>query len=242
MEKQAQLSEVITQRILHEIKDGTYKHESKLPPELEIAAYLGVSRSIIRDSLSALEREGFISRKQGVGTMINRHVLSVVTRMDLEEEFLDMIANTGKVAGLLRVSVSYGLAEEQLAQKLKIQPNTEVIHVTRVITADGQPAIYCIDSFSKALIRDGQYEEEDLRKPIFDFLTRFCHTEVFMDLTEVKAVAAEGDVASCFQVPNGTPLLFMDEVGYNFKGTPVLHSSEYYNNGIITHMVLRKKI
>ena len=63
-----------------------------------------------------------------------------------------------------------------------------------------------------------------------------------MDLTEVKAVPAEQEVAHCFQVPKGTPLLFMDEVGYNFKGIPVLHSSEYYNNGIITHMVLRKKI
>lgn len=242
MEKQSQLSEVITQRILHEIKNGIYKTESKLPPELEIAAFLGVSRSIIRDSLSALEREGFISRKQGVGTIINRHVLAVVTRMDLEEEFFEMISNTGKAPGLMDLSVSYGLADETLAHKLRIRPNTDVIHVTRVISADERPAIYCIDSFSKSLIVEENFDEEDLRKPIFDFLKKSCHTEVFMDLTEVKAVPAEQEVARCFQVPQGTPLLFMDEVGYNFKGLPVLHSSEYYNNGIITHMVLRKKI
>ena len=242
MEKQLQLSEVTTQRILHEIKNGMYKTESKLPPELEIAAYLGVSRSIIRDSLSALEREGFISRKQGVGTIINRHVLAVVTRMDLEEEFLDMISNTGKVPRQRDLTVSYGLADEDLAKKLRIPPDTEVIHVTRVITADEQPAIYCIDSFAKSLIIDNDFDEEDLRKPIFDFLKNKCNTEVFMDLTEVKALPAEKEVASCFQVPSGTPLIFMDEVGYNFKGVPVLHSSEYYNNGIITHMVLRKKI
>ena len=216
--------------------------ESKLPPELEISAYLGVSRSIIRDSLSVLEREGFISRKQGVGTIINRHVLAVVTRMDLEEEFLDMISNTGKVPRQLNLSVSYGLADATLTKKLKIRPDTEVIHVTRVITADEQPAIYCIDSFAKSLIIDNDFNEEDLRKPIFDFLKKCCHTEVFMDLTEVKAVPAEHEVASCFRVPCGTPLIFMDEVGYNFKGVPILHSSEYYNNGIITHMVLRKKI
>lgn len=242
MEKQLQLSEVTTQRILHEIKNGMYKTESKLPPELEIAAYLGVSRSIIRDSLSALEREGFISRKQGVGTIINRHVLAVVTRMDLEEEFLDMISNTGKVPRQRDLTVSYGLADENLAKKLRIRSDTEMIHVTRVITADEQPAIYCIDSFAKSLIIDNDFDEEDLRKPIFDFLKKKCNTEVFMDLTEVKALPAENEVASCFQVPSGTPLIFMDEVGYNFKGVPVLHSSEYYNNGIITHMVLRKKI
>ena len=169
MEKQSQLSEIITQRILYEIKNGIYKTEAKLPPELEIAEFLDVSRSIIRDSLSALEREGFISRKQGVGTIINRHVLAVVTRMDLEEEFFEMISNTGKAPGLMALSVSYGFADETLAQKLRIRPNTDVIHVTRVISADGQPAIYCIDSFAKSLIVEENFEEQDLRKPIFDF-------------------------------------------------------------------------
>lgn len=242
MEKQPQLSEVTTQRILHEIKYGTYKNESRLPPEVEIAAHLGVSRTIIRDSLSTLEREGFISRKHGVGTIINRHVLSVVTRMDLEEEFFDMITNTGRKAGLQSVRISHGPADYKMAAKLKIEPGTELIHVTRVVTADWLPAIYCVDSFAKSLVVDDGYTEENLGEPIFDFLKKYCDTEVYMDLTEVKAIAAEGDVAVCFGIAYGTPLLFMDEVGYNFKGEPVLHSSEYYNNGIITHMVLRKKI
>ncbi len=242
MEKQPQLSEVTTQRILYEIKHGTYKNETRLPPEVEIAAHLGVSRTIIRDSLSTLEREGFISRKHGVGTIINRHVLAVVTRMDLEEEFFEMISNTGRAAGLQSVRISHSLADGTLAKKLNIEPGTEMIHVTRVVTADGLPAIYCVDSFAKTLVVDESYTEENLEEPIFNFLKKYCHSEVFMDLTEVKAIAAEGDVAICFGVAYGTPILFMDEVGYDFKGEPVLHSSEYYNNGIITHMVLRKKI
>ncbi len=50
----------------------------------------------MRDCLSTLEREGFISRKHGIErTIINQHVLDVKVRLDLEEEFLDMIRSAG---------------------------------------------------------------------------------------------------------------------------------------------------
>ena len=49
-----------------------------------------------------------------------------------------------------------------------------------------------------------------------------------MDLTEVRAVAADSRLAAVFNTAEGTPLLHMDEVGYNFWGEPILMSKEYY--------------
>ena len=91
LQEEQRLSVRIMHRILQEIKTGIYQNLSRLPPEVEIAETLGVSRTVVRDSLSILEREGFVTRKHGLGTIINRHVLSVVTRIDLEKEFLVML-------------------------------------------------------------------------------------------------------------------------------------------------------
>ena len=55
-------------------------------------------------------------------------------------------------------------------------------------------------------------------------------------------LAAEGLPARALDVPPGTPLLHMDELGYDLRGHPVLHSDEYYADGILRHTVLRKKI
>lgn len=242
MERPLQLSEVATQKILYEMQVGSYRDVPRLPPEVEIAAHLGVSRTIIRDSLATLEREGFISRRHGVGTIINRHVLSVVTRMDLEKEFLDMIECTGRRASVPYLRVWYGLAGDELAGKLGIDPTAEVIHIARIVAADGEAVIYCTDSIAKALIAANGYMEDDLRKPVFDFLEKYCNTEVYMDLTEVRAVAADEEVAGWFGIAVGSPVLFMDEVGYSLRGEPVLHSREYYKDRALKHMVLRKKI
>ena len=54
--------------------------------------------------------------------------------------------------------------------------------------------------------------------------------------------AADAERADVFQIPQGSPLLYIDELGYNFVGQPILYSQEYYANGIFKHTILRKKI
>lgn len=242
MKKAVQLSEQITQKLLLEIRGGIYLNEKRLPPEVEIANHLGVSRTVVRDCLAALEREGFISRKHGVGTIINRHVINVKTRMDLEQEFLEMIESTGQKAEIVYTDVKETIASKQIAEKLQIKEDEPIFQVARMITADEKPAIYCIDHIAKNLLKEKDYNIEELKEPIFHFLEKYCHVEVYMDLTEVKAVGANKTVANFFNIANGSPLLYMDEVGYNFKGEPILNSQEYYMDGVLRHMVLRKKI
>jgi len=237
-----QLSEQVTQRLLQEIQSGIYFNYNRLPSEVEIAEYLGVSRTVIRDCLAVLEREGFISRKHGVGTIINRHVINVETRIDLEQEFLEMIESTGQKAKIAYAEVREINADTQIAEKLHIKEDDSVFQVVRMITADDKPAIFCTDHIAKKLLKETKYDTEELKLPIFHFLRKYCHVEVYMDLTEVKAVGADETVAVFFHIDVGSPLLYMDEVGYNFKGTPVLYSQEYYMDGILKHMMMRKKI
>lgn len=242
MKQTVQLSEQITQRLLLEIRSGIYSHDKRLPPEVEISDYLGVSRTVIRDCLAVLEREGFISRKHGVGTIINRHVINVKTRMDLEQEFLEMIESTGQRAAITYTDIQETVAGKEIAEKLNIKENDPIFQVVRLITADDKPAIYCIDHIAKKLLKEADYDVEELKKPIFHFLNKYCNVEVYLDLTEVRAVQASKTVAGFFNIAEGYPVLYMDEVGYAFKGQPVLYSQEYYMDGILKHMMLRKKI
>lgn len=242
MRQTVQLSEQITQRLLQEIRSGIYSYDKRLPPEVEISDYLGVSRTLIRDCLAVLEREGFISRKRGVGTIVNRHVINVKTRMDLEQEFLEMIENTGQRAEVIYTDIVETIAGKEIAEKLNIKEDDSIFRVVRMITADEKPAIYCIDHIAKKLLMETDYDKEELKKPIFHFLRKYCHVDVYLDLTEVRAIGANKTVAELFNVTEGYPLLYMDEVGYVFKGQPVLYSQEYYMDGILKHMMLRKKI
>ena len=92
------------------------------------------------------------------------------------------------------------------------------------------------------LIADSSYTEEDLRKPIFDFMERFCHVRGYMDLTGIHAVNADARVATALGIREGDAVLSLDEVWYDFDGEPLLFAKEYYREGLLTHTILRKRI
>lgn len=242
MEKPKQLSEKYTQCILQEIQKGIYAHADRLPPETDIAKHFGISRTLVRDCLSILEREGFVSRKHGIGTIVNQHVLKVKARLDLEREFLEMVEASGHKADIAYVNVDYCAADAVIAERLGVSEKSRILRSSRLITADGKPAIHCVDHIAERSIIVKDYDIQLLNKPVFEFINTYCKTEVFMDLSEIMAVEASQELSGVFGVPEGSPLLYIDEVGYNFVGQPILYSKEHYVGGILKHTILRKKI
>ena len=228
-------------QLLASMRDGEYANCERLPRESVLCVKLGISRTQLRDILASLEREGFITRRHGVGTIINRHVLDVQTRMDIEIEFLDMIRLNGYVPGVTNVCSAEEGASEKTAALLHVPVGTPMLRVSRLCTADGHPAIYCEDVIEKALIHD-EYTEEDLKWPIFHFLQKKCGLYPYLDLTDLRAVPADEKLAELFQTPLGSPLLYMEEVDYDIDGKPVFCSAEYFADGIFRHTVMRKKL
>ena len=82
----AVISQQIAARLLEELRDGRFASEERLPAEVELAAGLGVSRTVVRDALAELEREGYVERVRGIGTVINRQVVAVRGRLDQKFE------------------------------------------------------------------------------------------------------------------------------------------------------------
>lgn len=242
MRSQPIQSRTIRAQLLSAIRDGEYAKCDRLPRESVLSEMLGISRTQLRDILATLEREGFITRRHGVGTLINRYVLNAHARMDIEVEFLDMIRRSGFTPDVAFVQVSDGLADEGIASQLQIEEGAPIIRVSRLCTADGRPAIYCEDMFDKSIIQEENYTLKDLKLPIFDFLQQFCGVSVYLDLTDLKPIVADAAMAELLQVNVGAPLLQMDEVDYDIDGRPVFCSKEYFVDGIFRHTVLRKKL
>ena len=234
-------SKTIRTQLLTAMKEGEFSNCERLPRESVLSEQLGISRTQLRDILASLEREGFITRRHGVGTIINRHVLNVPARMDIEMEFLDMIRQSGYTPGIAFSTASEGFASEKEAELLQIEPSTPVLRFTRLCTADGRPAIYCEDVVEKSRIREG-YSEEDLHKPIFDFLQKHADLYSYLDLTDLHPALADATLAQHLQVPVGTPLLNFREVDFDIDGNPIFCSYQYFVDGAVQHTLLRKKL
>ena len=228
-------------QLIREMRSGVWAHASHLPRESELANIMGISRTQLRDILAVLECEGFITRRHGVGTLINRHVLQLPVRTDMEQEFMDMIHAGGHTPSVAFVNIETSPATEEEAGKLQLQPGTPLQRCRKLCTASKHPAIYCEDMFDASLLRVG-VTEKDFRVPVFQLLQDNCRINCFMDVAQLKPVVADEALADILQIAPGTPLMYIEEVDYDVDGHPVLFSRQYFVNDYFRHTIIRKRL
>ncbi|HVQ50301.1 MAG TPA: GntR family transcriptional regulator [Mycobacterium sp.] len=105
-----------------------------VPPERELAARFGVSRETVRQALHELLVEGRIERR-GRGTVVSRPKL--VQPLSLRS-YTEGAAERGRVPGRLPVTWEDLPASAEMGEALEISVGDTVMHVERVLLADGQ--------------------------------------------------------------------------------------------------------
>ena len=123
----AVISDRIVSALLEELRTGRYAQTDRLPAEVDLAAELGVSRTVIRDALSEMERAGYIERVRGIGTVVNRTVLNLRSRLDQKLEYYPLIRSFGSSPHADGIQIYPIRAGAELARDLAIAPGDEVI-------------------------------------------------------------------------------------------------------------------
>lgn len=240
LQRRASLAKSVA-RILRQRLKSAYAGGGRLPSEPDIATELGVSRGTVRQALTILEREGAVFRRQGSGTFVNPYLLRIQARVETAYEFTDLIRQAGFQAGIRLLSVVRQTVPGDIAGAMNIDPDSEALIVTKLFTADEQPAIHCTDVVPVDLIRE-PYAEAELAAPIFQFLERRCYQIIAHVLADILPQVADGDLSRLLDIPPGSPLLRFDEVGFNNLNKPVLFSRVYYKDQYVRFSVWRKKV
>ncbi len=240
------LADQVLEILIRRIQGGVYPSGSQLSPESDLAVEFGVSRATIRSALGVLASRGLVVRRQGAGTFVSQ--LSRI-RNPLNEfiAFPDLIASNGFEPGFTQIGAAEIQADSDLAKALVIEPGSEVLLVRKVFTADGAPVIYCINHIPAWVYRDHCSPEEvvqpGITQPIFEFLEHRCGQRVECYLASVRAEIVQNCDMQDFPLHYEplTPMLVIDEIGYNTDGRPVHHSIEYHPDNWMKFELIRSR-
>lgn len=235
----AVISDRIVASLLEELRTGRYARADRLPAEVDLAAELGVSRTVIRDALSEMERAGYVERVRGIGTVVNRAVLGLRSRLDQKLEYYPLIRSFGSYPHADGIQVFPIRAGEELARDLEIEPGDDVICIKKRILADTTPVIYSIDYLPRALFGARDYTRIDLTGGVFDILERECHQQISSNVAHLKASCGDDAIRSAMRLAPGEAMLLLDEVCFNRLCRPVMRSLSYYTN-FFDFSILRK--
>lgn len=177
------LTTKVYRQIMGMLKSGELDDYTRLPSELDLANKIGVSVSVARDALNIMDAEGYITRKRGIGSIINWEVIRTTCRYDLLNDFQVMIKTAG-----------YRAKTELLSCKtVTLDDGQEYLQILKIIYADDQPAIYIDDRMPVKLI-DGEYGEADFKdQSIYDFIQQRN-----MKIPEIQLVQLNSRVGNDF--------------------------------------------
>lgn len=126
----------------HAIRDGLLdrlEHMSageQLPPERELAQELGVSRMTLRRALDDLVARGAVRRRHGAGVFATHPKLDQPL---LATSFTEDMRARGLTPGSRTLTFEVSPAGARIARQLHLTEDAEVITLTRLRLADGEP-------------------------------------------------------------------------------------------------------
>jgi GntR family transcriptional regulator len=217
--------------------------DGRLPTEADIAEMFGVSRGTVRSAVGALATRGLVVRKQGMGTFLKR-VPHLHNPIDEAIDFCEVIARNGRKPGQRFLKAAIETPDALIGEALE-QPGQPALVRHTVFTADGDPVIYCVNTFPLSVVRSELAErvvaDPQLSEPLYDFLEAECGERLEYHRSTIwPALAADCNLLEPVGHPLA-PVIVIDEIGYSAAGRPIVHSREVYPDAFMRFEMIRRR-
>jgi GntR family transcriptional regulator len=244
--RQSSLSSQILGILVEQIRNGTFPPDTPLPPENQLAASYKVSRATIRSAFDRLEAMGLIIRRQGIGTFV-RKSSNISNLLNQFIDFPHLIADNGYEPGFEQLRAELVDPSPEQLESFKLTSDDKLLEIEKVFLADGDPIIYCINHIPEWVFRlafpGSLVFKPGLTEPILEFLEQKCGQSIAYYVSSVRAdILKNCCVPKIFKKMDPiTPVLVIDEMGYNRDEQPVHQSIEFHPGNRMNFRLIRSR-
>jgi len=187
--------------IIGQIERGELDPGTRIPSEMALFASLGMSRTTVREALNQLVAEGWLYRIRGIGTFVRDYQVQ------------PCVAQLGEI---LPACLS-------VAASLQLVPGTEVIHLERLGSTQGEPLVLADTYLPRDLCRD--LIDRDLTNcSLFDTLKDAYGLVVGKARRTLQPTLATPYEAEHLHISPGDPVHPVKSISYLPSERPVEHS------------------
>jgi len=210
------------------ITEGVYKEGDLLPSENELCQLYGMTRPTVRQALSTLANDGYITRHQGKG--------SIVHQLPREIGILSVSGTTSAVGDrnlktrIIVKPVIIPWSDNFMFPLSDLEKESGCIYMERLRLLDNVPIFYDISYIANVnlpRITSRQFENRSL----FKILREHYHIEIKGGEQRIKAVPASSEISDFLQLKRGSPILHLERKMITNVNGLFLYSSIYCSTG-----------
>jgi GntR family transcriptional regulator len=222
--------------VLEAILDGRFTE--RLPAEGELARMLDVSRTTLRTALSALERDGIVTRRRAVGTTINSHVSAGALVLQRHVGFDWVLRKSGRSVRV-DVECDVGPPPAELARFFALEAHADHLTIVKAYRADGAVAVWVRDVVPVAALR-APLPIDELPTSIPELSRRLGHRPVHHAVARMAATVNENG-ATRLEIAPGKPFMRLFETHYANDAKVFGHSVIDVDDELVPLEVFRRE-
>ncbi len=219
------LYQQLTDLIVDKIHQGELQAGAQLPSENELIALFDISRSVVRQTLNSLTRQGLIYTEQGRGSFIIPP--KIIKPLDILQSYHEGMKKAGIDVEVRILSKSFIVPPPQIAEKMEIQANAKVMKLERVAMQNDVPVNFLVSHIAM-----GSWGEEKLvgfeSGSLYEYLSQACGISLRRSVSEIEVIFADEYESRVLNQARGAVLLQISGVSYDKSGLPVEHSRVVY--------------
>jgi len=233
-----QIKQVIKKWIINdEIGRG-----KKIPSENELASSFHVSRLTVRQALSQLIQEGFLTSRRGDGTYVTDNA-KLLDSYNLEfSGFMDDLFYQISRSKTKSVEIKRKKLSKPIREKLELPgKEDEIVQIKRVRFIDNRSFAHTVN-YLPVEIGKRFTKKALMKKPLLQIMEQdfeILFTEAFQT---IEASFADQSLAKKLEVPPGSPILFVERIMYTKRRKPVELVQSSYRGDLYKYIVRLKTV
>lgn len=181
---------------------------SSFPGEFELSDHYDVSRSTIRAALTPLRREGLVTAAPGLP--------SEVVHVSREHRFgpvysLFAAVQKSGMAQRSRIEIAEVRKDPQIAERLDVGPDADLVHIVRVRFADDEPL--AVDRVWLIPEARGVLDQDLSNTALYDALQRCCGLTLTAGQETLHSISLSSDQADRLWCEPGSAAFFIERLG-----------------------------
>lgn len=222
------------------IRNGTYPAYSQLPSVSRLCERYGVSKITINKALGALEAQGLISRRRGSGSFVKKIEASSGTpdTSDTSGQMMGFLTEHRARGESVRTEVydfSVVRPPHHVAEALDVDDDSFTYHVCRMRCANDKPLVIEYTYMPIDVITDLRLR--NVQASIYTFIEQDLGLKIASAHRTIRAVMPSAEERRWLGIPEGEPLLEVEQVGYLDDGRPFEYSISRHTHDYEFHSI-----
>ncbi|MFX0595247.1 GntR family transcriptional regulator [Melissospora conviva] len=218
----------VSEQIRHRIVSGDWPAHYRLRSEPELATELGISRGTLRRALSTLIRDGLLVQVRGRGTFVTSTTLEPSIAQKLTTLSEDFARQGVEVVTEMRTREVIA-APSPVAALLDLRPGQAVLHLERLRSTQDGPVAWLVN-YVRTDLAPGLERHDFATGSLFGTLENEYGLKISNGRRTFSASGARGAIAAALGVPEGFPLLYLEQITYLEDGRPVEYSDVWIHS------------